>query len=198
MGDGMNRSDFQRARHASTLGGERDRSPTTTLKVGSILGAFGGWALGEYSGALLLVPLVATAVALFVAWKLLPQDRRILVPSLGVQTGHLIWFVGGALMTGVVGASLVDILWLLGGLIWLVAKPGRGPIWMLGIYQLLSLAFNAYVFAHVAAGTTAHRALLVHIVWRLLALGLMGALYVRLRRQESGLNHQADSLTQPD
>jgi hypothetical protein len=181
----MNPSDFQRVKRESTLGGQRDWSPTTNLKVGSVVGTLAGWAVGMYTGAFLLIPLVCTAVVFFVAWKFLPQDRRIVVPSLSVQVGHLLWLVIGILITRTMGANIIDVVWLLAGLIWLVKRPGRGPIWLLGIYQIISLAINVYIFAHAAVGTTAHKALLVHIIWRLLALGLMGVLYVRLRRQKA-------------
>lgn len=191
----MNPSDFQRNKRAAMLGGERDRSPATNLKVSAVVGAFGGWALGAYSGIFLLVPFLATAAVFFAAWKLLPVDRRIVVPSLSVQAGHLIWFIIGMLMTRTVGANALDVIWLLAGLIWFAAKPGRGPIWFLGIYQLLLLPMNVYLFVHASVGTTAHKALLVHITWRILALVLMGALYVRLRRQEPSL--QAGSTPQP-
>jgi len=180
----MNPSDFQRAWRASTLGGERDRSPTTTFKISSVIGAAAGWVLGMYSGVFLLIPLIATAAVFFVAWKLFPKDRRIIVPSFSVQTGHLIWFGGVVFITGAVGLNMIDLLWLLGGLIWLAARPGRGPIWMLGVYQSLSLGLNVYALVNATAGTTAHKALLVNVIWRLLALFLMGVLYVRLRRQE--------------
>jgi hypothetical protein len=180
----MNPSDFRRIKRESTIGGERDWSPSTNLKVSSVVGAFAGWGIGAYSGIFLLIPLVCTAVVFFIAWKLLPKDRRIIVPSLSVQAGHLLWFVIGMLVTRTMGANIIDVAWLLAGLIWLVARPGRGPIWLLGIFQLLSLASNGYLFAHAAVGTTAHKALLVHIIWRLLALLLMGKLYMQLRRQE--------------
>ena len=180
----MNPSDFQRAKRASMIGGTRDSTPSTTLKISSVVGAAIGWGLGAYSGANLMIPLVATGAVFFAAWKLLPEDRRIALPALSVQAGHLLWFVIGMITTKTIGANALDVLWLLTGLIWLAAKPARGPLWVLGIYQLLVLPLNLYLFLHVSVGTLAHKALLVHIVWRVLALGLMGVMYMRLRRKE--------------
>ena len=182
----MNPSDFQRAKRASMIGGTRDSTPSTALKISSVVGAAIGWGLGAYSGINLLIPLVATGAVFFAAWKLLPEDRRIALPALSVQAGHLLWFVIGMITTKTIGANALDVLWLLTGLIWLAAKPGRGPLWVLGIYQLLSLPLNLYLFLHVSVGTLAHKALLVHIVWRAMALGLMGMMYMRLRREELG------------
>lgn len=183
----MNPSDFQRAKRESTIGEARDKSPSTQLKVSSVIGTFVGWGLGAYSGVYLMIPLIATAAVFFVAWKLLPKDRQIVLPALSVQAGHLIWIAIGMIMTRAMGANAVDLLWLLIGLIWLAAKPGRGPLWFLSIYQLLLLPLNLYLFAHASVGTTAHKALLVHIVWRVLALALMGMMYMRLRRERLSL-----------
>lgn len=182
----MNPSDFQRTRRETMLGGARDRSPSTQLKVGAVVGTCIGWGLGVYSGIFLMIPLVATFAIFFAAWKLLPKDKQIVLPALSVQAGHLTWFVIGSFMTRTMGANSLDLLWLLVGLIWLVARPSRGPLWFLSVYQLLSLLLNLYLFAHASVGTTAHKALLVHIVWRILALMLMGGMYMRLRREELG------------
>jgi hypothetical protein len=179
----MNPQDFQREKRATTVGGERDTSPSTTLTISSLVAALAGWGLGMYAGVFLLMPLVASVVILLIARKLLAADKRIILLPLSLQAGQLAWIIAGMLATRTLGAYVIDVVWCLAGLIWLVARPGRGPIWTLAIYQTLGLAINVYFFAHASVQTAPDKALLVHIVWRLLALFYLGRLYVQLQRR---------------
>ncbi|HKA63330.1 MAG TPA: hypothetical protein VKH83_12950, partial [Methylomirabilota bacterium] len=69
------------------------------------------------------------------------------------------------------------------GVAWLVARPGLAPILVLTLYQAWALATNGTVFIGAEPGSLAHRALLIHLVWRLLALALMWRAYAALRRE---------------
>ncbi len=139
--------------------------------------------VGLYSGIFLLTPLALSAAVGWLGWKFFGTSRRAVVPSFSVQAGHMLWLGLGMVLTGTAGANLIDIAWLGAGLGWLIAMPGRPPLYFLAIYQVLALAVNALAISQAPWGTTNHKALLIHIIWRLLALGLMTKLFLDLRRR---------------
>lgn len=71
-----------------------------------------------------------------------------------------------------IGAGLVGV------------APGLGPVVLLGVWQLVALGSNLQAFVAAAVGTTAHKALLVHVIFRVLSIGLMIAGLRSFRRAE--------------
>ena len=129
-----------------------------------------GASVGYYSGIHLLIPLGITLAVWCIGKKLLRVEKQLYLPAIAVQTGSLLWFLFGLLYLGAFNSGLIDIGVLVLGLTWLVLKPGFGPILFLTLYQVVGLAGNAVSFAEAAIRTTSHKALLVHIIWRLMAL----------------------------
>jgi hypothetical protein len=181
-GGRMNPQDFQRIKRQSMIGQERDRTPSTTFKVSSVAAGLAGWAVGRYSGINLLIPFAASVIFYIAAKKLLPKDKQIIVPAFSVQAGHLTWLLVGMLITKTFSPYWMDVVWCLGGLVWLAIQPGKGALLSLVAYQLFSLAINGYAFVHAPIGSDANKALLVHVIWRTLALYFMGRLYLQLRQ----------------
>lgn len=179
----MNPQDFQRAKRSTLIGGERDKEPNTTLKVGSVVGAFAGWGLGMYCGLIVLMLIVTTVVVMLAAKKLLPPDRQNLLQSVGLQGGQIIAVFIGMVATRKYGADLFDIVWCVGGLAWLIAKPSRAALWVLAAYQLFAFAVNLTIFLHSPVGSLPFKALIVHMLWRVLSLAAMGVLYRKLGRK---------------
>ena len=70
-------------------------------------------------------------------------------------------------------ATLGDLIILAIGLAWLWFKPSIWPLIILGIYQIGSLGVNSYVLVQQQLGSVQHKALLVHIALRVLALFYM-------------------------
>jgi len=148
----------------------------------AIVAAVIGLAVGAYAGIHLLVPLVASAAAWWLGRTLLPRlDERYLIAA-AVQAGHLVWLALGLVLLGIRGPALLDPLILLVGVAWLLARPGLAPVALLTIYQLVALALNAVTFVELPAGHVLHKALLVHLLWRLMALVLMWRAYARSAR----------------
>ncbi len=148
----------------------------------AIVAAVIGLLVGTYAGIHLLIPLVASAAAWWLGRRLLPRlDARYLLAA-AVQTGHLVWLALGEVMLGIRGPDLLDPIILLIGVAWLVARPGLAPVVVLTIYQSVALAVNAVAFVHLPVGHTLHKALLVHLIWRLLALVLMWRAYAQAGR----------------
>lgn len=153
----------------------------TSTKVASIAAAIGGWAVGMYSGVNLLVPLVATAVVWLVGRNVFSEHKQIALPAFCVQAGHLIWFVVGIVISRQLASPmLIDIAWLTIGLAWLWFRPGKTALYVLIIYQLLALPYNLLQFSQTDFGTTANKALLVHVIWRCIALFYMARMFYRL------------------
>lgn len=176
----MNPEESMRTKQSASA---RDDAIGTSTKVASVAAAIGGWALGMYTGFNLLVPLLATAVMWFVGRKFFGKPKQLIVAPFCVQAGHLVWLVVGAAVTrAMLGPNLIDILWLAIGLTWLWLKPGKAALCALAVYQLLALPYNLLQFSHTDLGSLANKALLVHIVWRCVALFYMARLYYRMSK----------------
>ena len=130
-------------------------------------------AVGVYSGLHLLIPLVLSGLIWWALRKLLPDRSPELVAAAAVQAGHLLWIAIGLVVIGALTVDLVDIAILLMGVVWLLARPGLAPVIVLTIYQSLALLIHLFAFLNFPVGNNLHRALLVHLLWRILALVLM-------------------------
>jgi hypothetical protein len=153
-----------------------------TRKALNIVAGIIGAGVGVYAGINLLIPLGLTAAVWWAGKKWLPSPKQLYVPAIAVQTGHLLWLSLGLLYVGDFGLDLLDVVVLVIGLTWLVLKPGLGPVLLLTAFQVLAFAVNAVSFVEVTIGSNPHKALLVHMVWRLMALFFMWHAYVQSRK----------------
>jgi hypothetical protein len=138
-------------------------------------------AVGVYSGVHLLIPLVLSALIWLAARKLLPDRSPELLAAAAVQAGHLLWIAIGLVVIGKLSVDLLDIAILLVGVGWLLARPGLAPVIVLTVYQALALLISLFAFLNFPVGDNLHRALLVHLLWRILALVLMWRAHRRAR-----------------
>jgi hypothetical protein len=159
--------------------GGRGRAALRLVVVGVAI------AVGAYAGLHLFLPLAATALAWWVGARPFGGARRAVVPAAAVQAGHLLWLAFGQVVTGALDAGVIDLAILTVGVVWLVSRPGLAPTLLLTLYQAWALVTNGAAFAAAAPGTLAHRALLVHVLWRLLALVLMWRAYGASRRADA-------------
>ena len=136
-------------------------------------------AVGVYSGVHLLIPLVSSGLIWWALRKLLPDRSPDFAAAAAVQAGHLLWIAIGLVVIGALTVDLVDIAILLIGVGWLLARPGLAPVIVLTVYQALALLINLFAFLNFPVGHALHRALLVHFLWRILALVLMWRAYHR-------------------
>lgn len=149
------------------------------MKASIIAPAIIALAVGLYSGVHLFIPLVSSALIWWAFRKLLPDRSPDFVAAAAVQAGHLVWIAIGLVVIGALTVDLVDIAILLIGVGWLLTRPGLAPVIVLTIYQALALLINLFAFLNFPVGHTLHRALLVHLLWRVLALVLMWRAYRR-------------------
>ena len=157
------------------------------MKASTIVATVVGITAGVYSGIHLLIPLALTGLVWWAARKLLPHRPPDFVAAAAVQAGHLLWIAIGLIVIGALTVDLVDIAILLIGVVWLLARPGLAPVILLTIYQVLALLINLFALLAFPIGHNLHRALLVHIIWRGLALILMW----RAHHKAAGLHESA-------
>lgn len=144
-----------------------------------------GTAIGLYSGINLLIPLFATGAVWWATSKFLKDDKKVIVPAFSVNAGHSLWLSLALLLVGAHAFANVgsDLIVYFVGLVWLLKKPSLGPLYLLGIFQLASLGINGYALTEAAVGSAQHKALLVHVIWRALALFLMLKLFLILKKK---------------
>jgi hypothetical protein len=155
------------------------------FKVLGILGGIVGAAVGQYAGVDLLIPLLATALVWWGGSKLLKDERKEILPAFAVNAGHFLWLSLGLFMLGAQAFATLglDLILYAIGLAWLLKKPSFGPLILLGIYQAVSLGVNGYSLALAAVSSGSHKALLVHVIWRAMALFFIAKLLFTLRRK---------------
>ena len=166
-----------------TIGTVANTAKRWSRTVFHALGVGVGAALGQYAGIHLLIPLLATATVWWVSKRWLSTDRHVIVATLAVNAGHFLWLAIALALRGVLNADVADLVVYAVGLTWLVSRPGVGPLYLLGAYQAFSLTVNALALLDVTVGSEAHKALLVAVIWRALALIAIGQLWVGLRQQ---------------
>jgi hypothetical protein len=154
------------------------------MKASAIVATVVGVAAGVYSGIHLLIPLVLTALVWWGVRRLVPDRPSDFVIAAAVQTGHLLWIAIGLVVIGALTVDLVDIAILLAGVVWLLAKPGLAAVIVLTVYHAAALLINLAAFLAIPIGENLHRALLIHIVWRVLALVFMWRGHRRARSAE--------------
>lgn len=157
------------------------------MKASAIVATVVGIAVGVYSGMHLLIPLALTGLLWWTGRKLFADRSPGYVAAAAVQAGHLLWIAVGLIVIGALTVDLVDIAILLIGVAWLLLWPGLAPVIALTIYQVLALLINLFAFLSFPIGHNLHRALLVHILWRGLALFLMW----RAHHRAAGLHESA-------
>lgn len=139
-----------------------------TLLIGSLLGI----AIGKYSWAQLWLPSLSAWLIFFLGKKFIPLNKKHWLLPLSIQMGHFSWLFVGFLFIGENQALeiLPDIIIMFGAIVWLYLKPGFWPFAVLMGYQVISTLLNAYVFLNVEFGTLPHKAILIHIIFRLAAI----------------------------
>jgi hypothetical protein len=141
-------------------------------------------AVGQYSGINLLIPLCTTGLVWWGGSTFLKNEKKPLLAAFSVSAGHCLWLSLGLLLTHPAPLAAVgpDLVLYAIGLTWLISKPSSAPLYFLGFYQAISLAVNGHAFLGAAMGSAAHKALLVHLIWRTMALFLIAKLFLKFRQ----------------
>jgi hypothetical protein len=142
---------------------------------GGIIGGFaglGGALVGIYSGLNLLIPLGGSMAAIWIGQQTIKGPSRHFVQAVGVQAGHMMWFVLGLTVAGLalLNQVLFDVMFVTAGLVWLVKKPGEWPVKALLAWQGLAIAVNLLMLLAARPGSQEHRALVAHLAMRAAAI----------------------------
>ncbi|MFV8749377.1 hypothetical protein ACNOYE_02370 [Nannocystaceae bacterium ST9] len=152
--------------------------------VGAVAGAAGGWLFSQYAGASLWIPGIAALLLglLFAKTPIAPPHFR---GAIAVTGGHVVWFIAGAALTGTWEVVGIDVAVLLAAIALVWAKPSPTSGLILAAVQLVSLGINGFWLLAATFGSADHRALAVHVLFRVLALVFVIAELLALRRAAS-------------
>jgi hypothetical protein len=118
----------------------------------------------------------------WIAYKLAKDEVKPMVPAIAVQGGQGLWMLLGFIMLHLVDLNALDLVILPAGLTWLLVRPGIGPVIFLTAYQSMAFVLNLLKFLTASVGSTTHKALLVHLVFRVAAVLLMVVGLKQIRR----------------
>jgi hypothetical protein len=151
--------------------------------VENIIGWAGGLALSQYAGSSLWIPGGATLVVLVVFSKTSFKPPYF-QGAIAVLSGHLAWLLVGAVVAGAGAVIIVELLLVAAALAWLWSRPGVAPAAVLCTYEIFCLTTNVRQMLTVTLGSDDHKALTVHCVFRLLALGSLVVGYLHFSKVE--------------
>jgi len=163
---------------------EPAKKSSPLASVSGIAAAMGGWSLSHYCGASIWIPGAAIILFLLLFTKS-PIRPRYFAGAIATTAAHITWFIIGSAITGIWSATVLDIIALGVGIVWLWARPGLIAVLFLGLVQVASLGFNVYRISSMPFGSAPHRALTAHCAFRLIAILCLVVGYLRLRRERS-------------
>ena len=134
-----------------------------------------------YAGLPVVFAIIA---AVWWAARRILRKRHAFVPAAAVHAGQMAVVLSVSLVSGA-NESIFDVFILGAAVCWLLYKPSFPAVICLTLYQLLGLAFSSSAFMDQPGGSLLHRALLGHIVLRLLALFLMWQAVLKTHRERA-------------
>lgn len=147
------------------------RSKNKSMQVAGWVAQGVGWLVGYYSGINMVIPVAGSFLTFFALKRIASAEKAEWFPAISVQAGHAIWFGIGAMIE--FEKTISDSIALFLAIIWLYFKPGQTSVVVVSLCQLLALGLNLYLFLGTEVGSVGNKALLVHIVFRISAIGLM-------------------------
>jgi hypothetical protein len=161
-----------------------DSEENKSLHPSRVISWIVGGMVGFYCGFMLFIPLAAGMFALFLAKRLAPETLKPFNGALAIIFGHLAWMLVGALLVRVgLAPVIIDLGIMIAGLLWLVLRPGLGPVILLSIYEGVSLVVNIIAILQVEYGSVPHKALAAHIALRLFAIGALVVGYRQFKQE---------------
>jgi len=157
-------------------------SPARQTAIWNIVGTAVGLAMGYYAGIHVIVPFILMIGVLWILNRTntVPAEGRSILALLSAQFG---WMCIGAVLTGQWHLVYIDLLFIGGGTLWLMIRLHAIPIIILMLFQLGVLLINTNLILTVEIGSDEHRALVVHIVLRIMVLFALGNGLFKLRKR---------------
>jgi hypothetical protein len=158
-----------------------DRSNPFGLLVG-VVGAGTGYAMTQYTGTMSLMPLAGALLSGFLVDKLVPAATKPIVPAFAIQVGQGIWLALGAAALRRLDSISLDLGLLTTGLVWLILRPGLGPVLLLLLYQSVGFIVGWHALTTAEFGGMEHKTRVVQLVLQASAMILMVAGLKRVRQ----------------
>lgn len=179
--------------------------PSPAIQAVGIGAAIIGAVLGRWVGLPMLIVAVLGAAVAVPLYFLTSGRRRIMVGAGGVQAGHALWMLLGAILlaAGVIqGLSPSPLIFVeaglfLAGAILVVLLPSLAVIIPLTVYQVVACVFNVITLTQRPPEDMA-KALVLHIVLRVFAVVLMFKAYFRKEPTNPGLHVPPDEGMEKD
>jgi hypothetical protein len=160
----------------------KESSQEASSRMGSAIGALIGIAASTYFGMSGFIPLVLFFLLLWLLNKIktISGYNRF---AIAIQGSQLLWMTLGGIIAGAWGSVYLDLIILVIGIIWLLLRFGIGPIVLLGLYHIGSIYINAALLMQTEVGSINFKALIVHIILRLLAIFFMIRAFIQYRKE---------------
>lgn len=158
----------------------------TTRSAIVILGAIAS-ALGTYGGANALVPVLACLLMAWLCKKLGKPLDAFLASAFAVFFGHFAWILAGTLYLGIWDTA-TDLVVMVMLMLWLWFRPGRWSCCAMVIFSVFTLSLAVIDLQAHHFGDPTHRALVTHMVLRLVVIALMCAWW-RMQLGEQAPGH---------
>ena len=150
-----------------------------------------GMAVGVYSGINLIIPLAASGAAYWAGSRFARPVNQAYLSAIAVLAGHTLWLSFGIALTGQWNTLIADVALITIGIAWLWFRPGLWPVAIITLLQALALVVNGANFIEAPIASSGHRALLIHIIWRVLAIFFMWYAYIRIARESKTVKSDA-------
>lgn len=150
------------------------RSDIGRRNIGSIfIGVGVGSALFSYVGYLLIFPICLFFIFKKISKKYLKFQNSGFEISFSMQASQLFWVVISLFLVSILSKEVIfswDIIFIFGSLMWFVLKRSEISVIFLSLCQFFVFIINLTEFSSVEIGSVQHKALLVHLIFRVLAI----------------------------
>lgn len=144
---------------------------------------------------MVVIPLTGALVLMLLINRLPYKSVKPFGAAMAIIFGHLAWMIFGAMVSSLgFGPVAFDVLVMLTGLVWLLFRPGLGPVTLLAVYEIISLIVNINGIRQFEMGSVGNKALAAHIAIRSFALITLISGYLRFRKESAN----AAAPTTPD
>lgn len=151
-----------------------------------------GYILVRYFGLLLSIPFLGFVLCLWIANKFLSPAKKAMLMAIAWHASFVLYFaVIGTLSGELRGPALLEFLFTLGALIWLIGRPSVGPVALLTILHILTLlmiALGIFFGLELESVNFTYKTLLYNLICRVPAIIFMytGLRGIRRLRKPSG------------
>jgi len=152
---------------------EKAKEESIKDKIGTGIGWVIGGAIGYYTGLNFLIPFGLALLSGWIANKIIKSSfSKAMIPAFAVQCGQMLWMFL-AILWGYPASIIIELILVIIVLVWLLMRPSLIPVILLSIYQIIGFVDSILKFISYSFGTPEHKALLIHLIIRIVAVFLM-------------------------